>query len=579
MEVVGGTGSSRWEAIAEIVIPVVFFAALFSSFIHPVKPGDFWFHLSMGREIAQSGEVPRTEPFTYTAPAEPNAVERIGLGGYWLVQVAYYLALRAAGFAGLAVMGALLFTVLFLALYLALRRGGMGMGGALLVVLPIIHLARSVDEVRPHTVSFLFALLTYMIVEEGLGRLRREPSPRPSPRFIAPFPLPLLPLLMVVWANSHQGFLIGLVIIGVYAAAEAVGTLAGRANALSRPALRGFIVVSALALAASLINPGGFLALTGSIGTLRSLPSLSFSIIEQAPPWSFFRTLGDTVSMVVLGGFTAVACGSLALAFRRVRLPHAFLFAGFLVQGLSSLRYMMFFLVMGAAIAGPYLPRPRAGRARYFSRVAAALALCFAIYYALAFGGPKSLAGGSVYDETLPVAAATYMQETALPNPIFNPFEWGGYLTWRLHPAYPVFTDARTTNPPVLTKYASARDGAYRTVFAEYGIATVVFYPIHTYGRSIPPLVLGLLRDTAWDMVYADPQAVVFVRHDRNPGIAPLEKRGLTNYLLGYGLDLVAREPLNHQGYTLAGSLYFVLGEYDKAREFLDRAAALGAGK
>jgi hypothetical protein len=44
---------------------------------------------------------------------------------------------------------------------------------------------------------------------------------------------------------------------------------------------------------------------------------------------------------------------------------------------------------------------------------------------------------------TYPVAACNYIREHHLPQPLFNPYEWGGFLTWYL-PKYPVAIDGRT---------------------------------------------------------------------------------------------------------------------------------------
>ena len=44
--------------------------------------------------------------------------------------------------------------------------------------------------------------------------------------------------------------------------------------------------------------------------------------------------------------------------------------------------------------------------------------------------------------QNYPVAAANYIREHRLPQPLFNAFEWGGFLTWYL-PKYPVAIDGR----------------------------------------------------------------------------------------------------------------------------------------
>ena len=44
----------------------------------------------------------------------------------------------------------------------------------------------------------------------------------------------------------------------------------------------------------------------------------------------------------------------------------------------------------------------------------------------------------------LPVDAANWIAQQQPVGPMFNSYNWGGYLLWRLWPQYPVYTDGRT---------------------------------------------------------------------------------------------------------------------------------------
>src|SRR5580658_8518230 len=46
-------------------------------------------------------------------------------------------------------------------------------------------------------------------------------------------------------------------------------------------------------------------------------------------------------------------------------------------------------------------------------------------------------------DESFPVRAGNYIRQNHLPQPLFNTYPWGGFLTWYL-PDYPVLIDGRT---------------------------------------------------------------------------------------------------------------------------------------
>ena len=46
-------------------------------------------------------------------------------------------------------------------------------------------------------------------------------------------------------------------------------------------------------------------------------------------------------------------------------------------------------------------------------------------------------------EKIFPVGAVYYLKEEKPPGRLFNAYNWGGYLTWRL-PEYQVFVDGRT---------------------------------------------------------------------------------------------------------------------------------------
>jgi hypothetical protein len=108
-----------------------------------------------------------------------------------------------------------------------------------------------------------------------------------------------------------------------------------------------------------------------------------------------------------------------------------------------------------------------------------------------------------------PVAAAEWVREHRPPGPLFNPFDWGGYLIWAL-PEYPVSIDGRTN------VYGSdAVSDSMRTWLAEPGwdadpsltSANVVI----AYRNG--PLAGRLTeRNSSWHIAFRDDTAVVFVR-------------------------------------------------------------------
>ncbi len=110
---------------------------------------------------------------------------------------------------------------------------------------------------------------------------------------------------------------------------------------------------------------------------------------------------------------------------------------------------------------------------------------------------------------TFPVAAADYIRQYHFPPPLFQPYAWGGFLTWYL-PDYPVFIDSR----PDL--YGAAFNTEYFKVMQAQ-------IPLDTYSgfaqartillESNSPMVLALASLPGFRIAYADHLAVVILRN------------------------------------------------------------------
>jgi hypothetical protein len=109
----------------------------------------------------------------------------------------------------------------------------------------------------------------------------------------------------------------------------------------------------------------------------------------------------------------------------------------------------------------------------------------------------------------LPLKAAEFVEKAQPPGPMFNSYNWGGYLAWRLYPAYPVFVDGRTDlyDDALLTEYLDVAQGRsdYESVLAKYGIKLV-------FVEQDSLLADRLQSEPAWRPVYRDERAVVFQR-------------------------------------------------------------------
>ena len=99
------------------------------------------------------------------------------------------------------------------------------------------------------------------------------------------------------------------------------------------------------------------------------------------------------------------------------------------------------------------------------------------------------------------------MRKQPLPQPIYNEYAWGGYLIWKL-PDYRVYIDGRADvyGDAFLEEFLKTHDGIgdWRAPLDRHAIRTVMIDPN-------APLASLLKQDAAWNKVFEDQQAVIFV--------------------------------------------------------------------
>jgi hypothetical protein len=99
-----------------------------------------------------------------------------------------------------------------------------------------------------------------------------------------------------------------------------------------------------------------------------------------------------------------------------------------------------------------------------------------------------------------------YLQANPPPGPMFNSYNWGGYLMFAL-PDAPVFVDGRTDlyGDAFLTQYLNTAVGGdgWRDTFAQYGIRVAVI-------EKDSGLARRLREEPGWKEAYSDDLASIF---------------------------------------------------------------------
>jgi hypothetical protein len=120
----------------------------------------------------------------------------------------------------------------------------------------------------------------------------------------------------------------------------------------------------------------------------------------------------------------------------------------------------------------------------------------------------------ALHRERLPVGAIEWIEEHQPEGRMFNHYNWGGYLIWRLWPDYRVFVDGRTDlyGDAFLRQYLETQLGkpGFAETLREYAVRLILM-------PSESTLSTRLACEGGWKEAYRDDVAAVWVKESEGP--------------------------------------------------------------
>jgi hypothetical protein len=484
------------------------FLGLFAMAARNVTDPDVWWHLKTGQYIAEHKSVPHTDPFSYTRTGEPWVTHE------WLTELLLYELERTTGWAGLIVTFAAVLSGAFFLLYLRCGRAPYVAGVATLCA---AWATIPVWGVRPQVLSLLLTSLSLLILE------RSEHTPK-----LLWWTLPLT----LLWVNLHAGFALGLALSALFLSGEWIEHALGYSTQ-SASRLRTAALILLLDLLIVPLNPNGLRMFSYPIEVLRS-PAMQNYIAEWASP-NFHHPEYWPFLVIVLATFATLSWSRRQLRTSEVRLRDLLLLVVGVYAALCSIRLMPLFVLIAVPLVSARLGNwPRSNSHPRSAPVARAL-LNVAILLAMA--GFAALHIAQVIQsqpqaemQRFPARAVAFLQTRSSSGRIFNHYDWGGYLIWRLYPSTPVFIDGRADlyGQQLLDQFANTYQlkGTWQQPLRQWSIDTVL----------VPPdsaLATGLRSSPDWTVSYEDSQAIILtalphaIRRDPATGNPTLAKPSL----------------------------------------------------
>lgn len=484
------------------LLAVLTVAAVFAMAARAPLDTDTLWHLRAGEWQIEHRALLRTDLFSWSRVGEA------WINHSWLSQIVLYGAYVALGDVGLALYTAVLAAAGMALVYRISE-------GSALVRAFAVALAGAAAAVfwspRPQMMSFLLSTVVLTLLwayRRGHDRLW------------------LIPPIMMLWANLHGGFALGFILLVLAGLGEGLrwlveGVLRGGAADAERPTLRPvlrLVEVGLVSAAAVAVNPYGVQMLTYpfrtvGIGVLRDyIQEWAAPNFHQPQTWPFIWLLLGTL---IVAGFSP----------RRLDWRDAVMVGGTAYAALLAGRNIALFAVVAAPVLSLHaeawlaahdirfdLRRPPQGTAVLINWMLLALigaAVVFKMSVAL---NPQTVE--QARRDLLPVGAVAYLEARQPPGPLFNSYNWGGYLIWAARD-YPVYVDGRTDlyDDDLLQVYlevALARPG-WEEQLDEMGANTVLV-------ETDSPLAQVLRLSKGWQLVYRDRLASLYVRE------VPLER-------------------------------------------------------
>lgn len=436
----------------------------------PLQDPDLWWHIKTGEIILAEKSFPTRDIFTFTATGNTWRAYS------WLPEIIFYLTSRL-GFFALIVLRILILTTISVVLYLFIDRVIKNPQFSALAVFLGWGSCYPVWELRPHIFSFLFLALLSGIFVLRLKKIKDLTK--------------FLPLIFLLWANSHIYFVIGLLLLFAFFVLDWLF--------INKRMDIQLLLILLVSFAVTLINPYSVEIYKQFIQLARHSWTWDW-VMEMAKPWPTDLRVFAFWTYVV---FTAVLIFCLK-KFLTIT-SGFFLLLSFLLS-LTALRHIAFFPVVSlpfiaVVLSKIYLPETR--RVSNSATLILFLTLTTLLLWRLANDYKKPIS------ETVPVKAASFVKEKKLPGPIANYFDFGGYFIFSLWPEYKIFMDGRTQvfSNSFLEECATLLSHDVnikkaKAIFKKYKVKTIIWQTAH-------PLSEALLKE-GFHAIYRDKTAIVF---------------------------------------------------------------------
>lgn len=533
--------NNRKDLVRKISQSIPIFSLLlivFLTYSNKVDDLDFWWHLKQGQLIYETRGIPEKDYFAYTTYI-PETISKIGKGEVaptelpaentnwywpttikrnWLSHLIFYLVYLLGGFIGIGILKSTIFVFTYLVLYLTMLKRGAGYLSSFLVLCLVAYIGIDFNYTRPQIFSFLlFSCTLYILYDFRKGGKG----------------IYFLPLIMLIWANLHGGFILGVLLIFTFSFTELLKYLLKnrfgilKISSLNKGELKRLGLVLCISILASLINPNGYKPFLFPFIQERSL----FTTIEEYHRPMLYEYHAYWFMLIIVIIFIIIL-----IKMKRLDLTELFLLVILTLPSLKSIRYIIFFALgsgvflahsmthVGIQLKGwnPFkklLDKPKFSRINMKSFLPLLLAV-LSLIALIKISISGEVLNFDMREKRYPSGAVEFIQKNNIPGNMFNLYNWGGYLVWHLYPDYKVFFYGQALNETAFFHYnqiLKASNGTdpnmplWKRLLTAYNVNFILTSAVSSSGNIIP-LVDMLYESSDWELIYADGKSMIFLK-------------------------------------------------------------------
>ncbi len=485
----------------KLLLCIFIFLLLIVGFLHPISSltQDLGRHIKTGEIIFTTHAIPQTNLFSYTYPDFPF------INHHWFSEVIFYVFHQVFGFNGLLILTILVITTTFSLLFFTALKKGHIFAITIVSILYFRVLFERTD-VRPEIFSFLFLSLFITILYKNRDGFTRW--------------IFLLPFLELIWVNTHIYFPIGIAVIGLFLVDYLIK------NRKQFNPRYTFILVAVLftCCISTLFNPNG---IAGALYPFLVFGNYGYQIEENQTVFFLWNYFGWKTTIFYFFLSSTLLFTSLLLTIKKARLIDwllAIFFTGLAFNAERNFPLFVFgtFIAISYSLSLIFNTFSRISRASGFAKHIPYLFLFLLLIWQIYQVGSIRKIGFGV--ESGATKGVDFFLKQNLKGHIFNNFDIGSYLEYRLYPKEKVFVDGRPEAYPASffqETYIPAQidPKKFDEIVKKYNIQTIFFsYSDQTtLSQSFLPHISNNL---ACLMLYLDDYVVIFTKQKKSPYIA-----------------------------------------------------------